>query len=102
MNFFQQNYLMDYGYLPKSDRETGNLRTEDQLIIAIKELQRMGHIKQTGHIDDATRELLRRPRCGQSDDPLTSDFSATNRFRRRNKRFVIQGPKWDHPNLTWR
>ena len=35
----QQNYLMKFGYLPQSDIETGNLRTEDQLKDAIKDLQ---------------------------------------------------------------
>jgi hypothetical protein len=32
-------YLMKFGYLPESDRETGNLRTEDQLRDAIRNLQ---------------------------------------------------------------
>lgn len=36
---FQQNYLMKFGYLPQSDLETGNLRTDDQLTDAIKNLQ---------------------------------------------------------------
>jgi len=35
----QQNYLMKFGYLPQTDFETGNLRTEDQLRDAIKNLQ---------------------------------------------------------------
>lgn len=35
----QQDYLMKFGYLPQSDIETGNLRTEDQLRDAIKNLQ---------------------------------------------------------------
>lgn len=35
----QQNYLMKFGYLPQSDLETGNLRTDDQLTDAIKNLQ---------------------------------------------------------------
>lgn len=35
----QQNYLMNFGYLPQSDLETGNLRTDDQLREAIRSLQ---------------------------------------------------------------
>lgn len=35
----QQNYLMNFGYLPKSDPDAGNLRTEDQLRQAIETLQ---------------------------------------------------------------
>jgi hypothetical protein len=36
---FQSNYLMKYGYLPQSDLETGNLRSEDQLKDALRNLQ---------------------------------------------------------------
>lgn len=35
----QYNYLMQFDYLPKSDLETGALRTEKQLIDAIRSLQ---------------------------------------------------------------
>lgn len=101
---------MNFGYLPKSDIETGNLRTETQLFSAIKSLQRFGNIPETAVIDDATRELMKRPRCGQpdfppgTDFPSRTDFSADNRIRRygRQKRYVIQGPKWPNTNLTWR
>ncbi|KAG4072526.1 hypothetical protein HA402_004615 [Bradysia odoriphaga] len=99
---------MNFGYLPKSDIETGNLRTETQLFSAIKALQRFGNIPETGIIDEATRKLMKRPRCGQPDFPSETDsrteFSADNRIRRRygrQKRYVIQGPKWPNTNLTW-
>lgn len=100
---FQQNYLMDFGYLPKSDIETGNLRTETQLNEAIKTLQRFGNIPETGIIDDETRRLMKRPRCGQPDITNSADFSATNSFNeRRKKRYVIQGSKWPNARVTWR
>jgi len=35
---------MDFGYLPQSDLETGNLRTDDQLRDAIRTLQVSGPI----------------------------------------------------------
>lgn len=35
----QQSYLTKFGYLPESDVEIGNLRTEEQLREAIKNLQ---------------------------------------------------------------
>lgn len=98
---------MNFGYLPKSDIETGNLRTEMQLTSAIMTLQRFGNIPETGEIDSATRELMQRPRCGQPDVASARDFSANNRigtdnFRNRAKRYVIQGPKWPKTNLKWR
>lgn len=92
---------MEFGYLPKSDIETGNLRTETQLKDAIKTLQRFGNIPETGIIDEATRLLMRRPRCGQPDVTNAADFSATNSDRRK-KRYVIQGAKWPNTRVTWR
>ncbi|XP_055705191.1 matrix metalloproteinase-2 isoform X3 [Phlebotomus papatasi] len=98
-----QNYLMNYGYLPKSDIETGNLRTESQLRDAIRNLQNFANIPVTGVIDQQTANLLKKPRCGVPDDQETTDFYANNRYTpsRRFKRYVILGPKWNHTNLTW-
>lgn len=92
---------MEFGYLPKSSGETGNLRTEEQLRDAIRSLQRYGNIPVTGRIDERTRMLLRAPRCGVPDFD-TRDFKARGRHRSRSKRFVIQGQKWENENVTWR
>lgn len=97
---------MNFGYLPKSNIETGNLRTETQLIEAIKDFQKFGNIPQTGKIDEATKKLMTRQRCGHP-DKNSNDFTANNRFysnanRKRPKRYAIQGAKWENPNLTWR
>lgn len=89
-----QHYLMQYGYLPASDKETGNLRTEDQLRDAIRTMQRFGHIPITGRLDEATRALMKRPRCSLP-DVLPSDSPS------RTKRFVKQGKRWDRFNITW-
>lgn len=100
--WIQQNYLMRFGYLPKSNIETGNLRTEDQLIESIKSLQRAANINETGVIDEVTSKLMRTPRCGLPDN-INLDFSATNRLsRRRHKRYIIQGSKWSSTSITWR
>lgn len=80
---------MEYGYLPKSDTETGNLRTVDQLRIAIKTLQRNGNIPQTGVIDERTKMLIAEPRCGVPDFS-NNDFKSRNR-NHRSKRFVVYG-----------
>ncbi|XP_055384621.1 matrix metalloproteinase-2-like [Condylostylus longicornis] len=97
---------MEFGYLPKSDIETGNLRTEEQFRNAIKDLQKYAHIPVTGNLDDRTKDLLKRPRCGLPDKADTLDFSPDNLEksdnRRRRKRYVVQGAKWDHLDLTWR
>lgn len=92
---------MEFGYLPKSNLETGNLRTEEQLRNAIRNLQRYGGLPETGRIDERTRILMKSPRCGVP-DVGADDFQARNR-RLRFKRYVIhEGLKWQHLNLTWR
>jgi hypothetical protein len=96
---------MEFGYLAKSNLETGNLRDESQLKDAIRRLQRFGNIPETGHIDERTRLLLKTPRCGVPDNDLNSDFKARNWERlenSRSKRFVIQGQHWKTENVTWR
>lgn len=93
---------MGFGYLPKSNAETGNLRTEEQLRDAIRSLQKYGNIPVTGKIDQRTKMLLQAPRCANPDFD-TSDFKAHSRHRNsRFKRYVIQGQKWTTENVTWR
>ncbi|KAG5684905.1 hypothetical protein PVAND_014115 [Polypedilum vanderplanki] len=95
-----QNYLMEFGYLPKSNSETGNLRIEEQLRNAIRRLQAFAGIPQTGKMDAKTNLLMKSPRCGVPDDFDSSDFK--QRQRTRFKRFVINnGQKWENTNLTW-
>lgn len=89
-----QHYLMKFGYLPQSDLETGSLRTEESLRDAIRDLQRFGGLEPTGDIDDATRRLLSRKRCGLPD-------KADDSFQRRFKRYTLQGQTWGYTNLTW-
>ncbi|XP_071576577.1 matrix metalloproteinase-2-like [Temnothorax nylanderi] len=91
-----QNYLMRFGYLPQTDFETGNLRTEEQLRDAIKNLQKFGGIRVTGEIDEATKKLMKARRCGLPDQ-LDARFART-----RHKRFTIHGQQWPYRNLTWR
>ncbi|XP_004520956.1 matrix metalloproteinase-2 isoform X1 [Ceratitis capitata] len=97
------NYLMEFDYLPKSDIETGALRSEEQLKDAIRNLQRFGNIPATGEIDEATRKLIHLPRCGVGDSNRTANFSPDNLEygHHRMKRYVLQGPKWDKTDLTW-
>ncbi|KAH8234399.1 hypothetical protein KR038_009110 [Drosophila bunnanda] len=101
----QFNYLMQFDYLPKSDLETGALRTEQQLIDAIRSLQSFGNIPVTGKIDSATARLIQQPRCGVGDKKYAYSFSPDNLDHdvvyTRVRRYVLQGPKWDKTDLTW-
>lgn len=88
-----QGYLMKFGYLPESDLETGNLRDGSQLHDALRTLQTFGNIPITGQLDEATKQLMKKPRCGVSDIVQPAG--------QRTKRYTLQGQKWHHVNLTW-
>ncbi|XP_043192898.1 matrix metalloproteinase-2-like [Amphibalanus amphitrite] len=92
------NKLMHYGYLPESDRETGALRDESQLTDAIRQFQRYAHIPETGVVDELTRRQFAKPRCGLPD---VQPRGRGKRYRRRHKRYALQGQKWDKTDLTW-
>ncbi|XP_046391255.1 matrix metalloproteinase-2-like isoform X2 [Ischnura elegans] len=89
----EQKYLMNFGYLPESNQETGNLMSAKQLHEAIANLQKFAGLPPTGKFDEKTKRLLLKPRCGLKDYE-TED-------RRRKKRYVLRGPKWEYTNLTW-
>lgn len=59
--------------------------------------QEFGGIPVTGVIDHATKELMKKKRCGRPDREPGYDENSTRR-----KRFAVQGEKWKHTNLTWR
>lgn len=86
------DYLTQFGYLPESDRETGNLRTDEQLKEAIRNLQGFAGIPRTGKLDGRTMNLMRRPRCGVADPQWGG---------RRQRRYAVHGQKWSYTNLTW-
>uniref|UniRef100_A0A182PKF6 Peptidoglycan binding-like domain-containing protein n=1 Tax=Anopheles epiroticus TaxID=199890 RepID=A0A182PKF6_9DIPT len=99
-----QNYLMRFGYLEKSNIETGNLRTIDELKKAVESLQSYGGLNVTGIIDAETLELMRKPRCGAPDTSDSVDFLPSNdrRLERlRVRRYIKQGQKWENSIVTW-
>lgn len=95
-------YLSNYGYLPRSDLETRAMRTDEEFRSAIRRLQTFASIPVTGKLDEATVNVIRRPRCGLADyDP--------NRLPRphvygkyRHRRYVLQGQKWAKTYLTYK
>ncbi|KAH8270831.1 hypothetical protein KR018_006383 [Drosophila ironensis] len=99
----QSNYLMEFGYLPKS--KIASLRTGEQMKDAIRSLQAFGNIPVTGEIDAKTNWLIRQPRCGVGDHVAKPRHSSPDNLDdnggSRVRRFVLQGPKWDKTDLTW-
>ncbi|XP_063536564.1 matrix metalloproteinase-2 [Cydia strobilella] len=99
---FVTDYLQKFGYLQTGRPEVQNLVSgaaaeyyEDDFRIAIKTLQEFGGIPVTGEVDEATKELLSKRRCGRPDREGYEENST------RKKRFAFQGATWKHTNLTW-
>lgn len=60
--------------------------------------QRIGQLEETGVLDNATKELLKRPRCGNPDFEITQDLTR----RRRQKRYAVGPTKWNKLVLSWK
>ncbi|KAL6957735.1 hypothetical protein U1Q18_050618 [Sarracenia purpurea var. burkii] len=77
---------------------------EDHFREAIVNLQAFGNIPVTGVVDEQTKELMKRPRCGLADiSPRARGETETSAgAHARSKRYVFQGQKWSNPDLTWR
>ncbi|CRL06206.1 CLUMA_CG019084, isoform A [Clunio marinus] len=94
------DYLRNYGYLPKTSSRFGDdILHEDTATNALKALQRLGNIPETGFLDDATKALLRKPRCGNPDFETIPTNSSRHR---RQKRYVLGPTKWDKLDVTWK
>lgn len=95
--FCFQKYLGSFGYLSDASRETGpaGLTSKDDYVKALRRLQRMGNIPDTGVVDTRTLELLKRPRCGNKDE-------MPSLLQRRRRRYVRASTKWDKFDLTYR
>ncbi|XP_076435195.1 matrix metalloproteinase-17-like isoform X2 [Babylonia areolata] len=88
---------------------------EDDLTRAIRSLQAMGRIPQTGKIDQATLALMSQPRCGVEDSRMgvipgqgrsgrRQGHADRRRVpgRRRYRRYVEAPTKWPKKTLTYR
>ncbi|ESO98961.1 hypothetical protein LOTGIDRAFT_158923 [Lottia gigantea] len=89
------DYLIKYGYLTPQNPQTGALRTEESVSYALKRLQRMGGVNETGKLDEATKHLMTLRRCGVPDN-VGMGIGA------RRKRYALQGSKWAKKDLTYR
>lgn len=97
-------YLERFGDLPKgqdSDQQVSDPALKD----ALKKLQRIGRIPETGVYDEATAKVMALPRCpvhSQHDNDAvngTTDSTAPGGAR---ARFTVTGGTWDHTQLTYR
>jgi hypothetical protein len=79
--------MMDYGYLEPKNPVLGEFRTKEDLVRGIKQLQRFAGLDVTGKIDEATVQLVKKPRCS------VPDFGPSDKMRRR-KRYAIHDSQW--------
>ena len=83
-----QDYLIKYGYLKQPDHRIGNALSMEELQAAIKKLQRIAGLKETGDISDRkTLAMVKKPRCG------VQDFGPSD-IARRKKRYALEGSYW--------
>ncbi|KAL8688972.1 MAG: hypothetical protein Q9218_005242, partial [Villophora microphyllina] len=86
------DYLMKFGYLQPTQADRKNAEEPDpsKVKAALESLQRIGHITITGELDDATRDLMKQRRCGNSTLALPrADWTAKGRL-------------WDRAIISWK
>lgn len=69
---------------------------DDRTEAALRMLQRFAGLEATGVLDEATLELIKKPRCGFPDIGRPNSSASTGAAT-----FVAQGNKWDHLNLKY-
>ena len=92
-----QRYLMKFGYLALSDMETQQVRTLEEVRVAVRRLQRQAGLPQTGAFDPETVELMKTPRCG------VQDVSAPALARSAGpESFTLNSGQWPNTAVTYR
>ena len=98
-------YLRRFGYLPNPDlsrtyplwRSAASFTPEDvtqfdeRLKTAVTLFQRAYHLKETGEVDDATIELMKKPRCGFPDVVTEAGIAD----------FTAQGNRWSSDTVSY-
>ncbi|XP_050409447.1 matrilysin [Patella vulgata] len=103
---FIDNFLERYGYIDNTPAEISHDMPTypDKTVtknLAIIEFQRFYGLPLTGRVDEKTKEMMRKPRCGVTDIPR-------NRIGRRFKRqrrpqgYTHLQDKWPNSHVTWK
>lgn len=92
-------YLGRFGYLTDASQETGpaSLTSRETYVQALKRLQRMANIPETGEVDSKTYELLSKPRCGVKDE-----IGLLTMKRSRRRRYIVASSKWEKNDITYK
>jgi matrix metalloproteinase-14 (membrane-inserted) len=82
-------YLNEYGYNPCAD-STG-MQCSVSFSTLLKDFQKRFHLNTTGILDEATKQLMSQPRCGNKDSSVSLSKRSVASLRR----------KWSSSTLTW-
>jgi hypothetical protein len=82
-------HLNQYGYNPCAD-STG-VPCSVSLPSLLKDFQKRFQLNITGILDNGTKQLMSRPRCGNKDSPVSLS----------KKSVASLGQKWSRSMLTW-
>ncbi|CAI2348315.1 unnamed protein product [Caenorhabditis sp. 36 PRJEB53466] len=87
-NVDHTEFLQKYGYLPRGS----NQLSSETLTEALKSMQRMAGLEETGELDERTKRMMERPRCGHPD----VDSEKVSRSKRYAQQF-----KWQDKVITY-
>ncbi|KAJ4296213.1 hypothetical protein N0V90_006258 [Kalmusia sp. IMI 367209] len=88
------NFFKAYGWIRKDDAIP-----ETKLPAAIRRIQKVLKVPQTGIYDERMDAVMSKPRCGTIPQYNESEALDSDGL---HKRFVLWGPKWDHTTITYR
>nr|XP_026690235.1 matrix metalloproteinase-14 [Ciona intestinalis] len=92
---FAENYLVNYGYVPPDSlKSTGGAAELHSRSKALVEMQNFLGLTPTGTFDDATLEMMKKPRCANPDK-----MSVESNLRK--KRYVTVGSPWQKNLITY-
>ncbi|XP_022103714.1 matrix metalloproteinase-16-like [Acanthaster planci] len=95
------NYLQKYGYMDEPDPNAAELISEIEVRQSIMLMQRFFGLRMTGQIDEATAEMMGKPRCGLPDIPRGRGRWFGTSWGGRAKRYLTQGIRWEKYDLTY-
>ncbi|XP_077068940.1 matrix metalloproteinase-25-like [Siphateles boraxobius] len=96
------DWLIRYGYLPSPDSLIAR-QTREGIEEAVRKMQRFAGIEETGKLDQATLEMMDRPRCSLPDAISSEDLLKRKRRGKGKLKRIYTLPRlsWDDTDITW-
>ncbi|XP_074042966.1 LOW QUALITY PROTEIN: matrix metalloproteinase-17 [Poecilia reticulata] len=94
------DWLIKYGYLPRSDPSTGLLQAWTAVTDAVKAMQTFAGLKDSGVLDEETMVLMKSPRCSLPDQDGPSKLLVLQQGKEIRRRRSVS--MWTRRNINWR